>query len=174
MSNPEEDIKKTVNVKKVVKAVKDIGHFAMFSPNEDTNLLLTGHFALNFNEDQAWEIQCALLVKNRGMWLYTNKEGLQEGKPVTTDQWATYARAIKNLDLEIIGRTNLYLDNIAIYITNGGKYVGIKQNYIEMINTSAMKQAPVSIPIIAGDIHSLMPVSNVKSEYLAVGMSYHE
>lgn len=169
MSNVEQDIKKQVNVKKVVKAVKDIGHFALYSPDKENNLLFTGQFILNLTEEQAWEVQCGLLVKSRGIWLYTGKEGLQEDKPVG-DELILYSRAVKNPNLEIIGHTDLYLENTALYIAPG-KYVGIKRQYLEMLgDLPELRQATGNHLVVAAGVHVLTPVKAIKSDYLNLGV----
>jgi len=42
----EQDLKRKVNVKKVVKAVKNIGSFALYSKSKDCTLLITSYFII--------------------------------------------------------------------------------------------------------------------------------
>lgn len=172
MSTTEQDIKKLVNVNLVAKAVKSIGHFALHSPNEDTNLVFTSSFILNLTEEQAWEVQCKLLAKNQGIWYYANgKEGLSEDKPVTPEQIDLYYKTVNNAALEALGRTDLYLDNTAIYVAPG-KFIGVKRQYIDMLGDApALKKAPM-VPefVVAADVHLLATVKGVKSDYLNLGM----
>ena len=169
MASIEVDLKKQVNVKKVVKAVKNIGEFALYSKSEDCNLLLTRHFVLNLSEEQFWEAQCALLAKKIGVWFTICKEGLVEGKTTEEDGSGVdlYFRTVHNPVLEIIGYTELILNNVMLY-TGEEKYIGIKQHYIEMLGgLSAIKKARNSSVVVASDFHVLTIVEKNESEFLA-------
>jgi hypothetical protein len=162
----EEEYKKLVNVNKVAKAVKDIGQFALYSPTKDTNLLLTSSFILNLTEEQAWEVQCKLLAKVRGIWLRINKGELIEGNPVTEAEADIYFKAVNNSNLQQIGNTDLYLGGVALYAAESG-YVGVQRKYIDMIGMPPLKKSPGSNNLIADDVHLIAPVKEVKSDYLA-------
>jgi hypothetical protein len=169
MANMETDYKKQVNVKKVIKAVKNIGEFALYSKSEDCNLLLTRHFILNLTEEQFWEAQCALLAKKRGIWLTICKEGLVDGKPIEEDgaELELYFKTVNNHVAEIIGFTELVLNNVMLY-AGEQKYIGIKQHYIEMIGgLSVIKKARNSSVVVASDFHVLTTVEKIESEFLA-------
>jgi hypothetical protein len=169
MSTMEQDIKKQVNVKKVVKAVKNIGEFALYSKSEDCNLLVTRNFILNLTEEQFWEVQCALLAKQIGVWFTICKEGLVEGKSIEEDNFGVnlYFKTVHDPIAEIIGFTELILNGVMLY-AGEEKYIGIKESYIEMIGgLSAIKKARNSSVVIASDYHVLTIVDKIESEYLA-------
>lgn len=167
MANVEEDIKRKVNIKKVVKTVKNIGSFALYKSSEDSILLITRDFVLNLNEEQGWETQCALLVKELGKWYTTSKESPIEGDPIKQDQLDWYYQTVKDSNLNIIGFTELYLNNIALYAAEAG-YVGIKADYIDMLDgLSVMKKARGKSLIVASDYHVLTPANKIECEYLA-------
>lgn len=169
MSNPEQDIKKEVNVKKVVKAVKSIGEFALYSKSEDCNLVITRYFILNVSAEQFWEIQCGLLAKRTGVWYTVGKEELIEGDFVEDDaeEIKLYFRLVKQTDADIIGYTDLVLNNVMLY-AGEGKYIGIKQSYIDMIGgLRPIKKASGLSMVVASDFHVLSTASDIKCEYLA-------
>lgn len=169
MSTIEVDLKKQVNVKKVVKAVKNIGEFALYSKSEDCNLLVTRYFILNLTEEQFWEAQCALLAKRTGVWFTICKEGLIEGKSIDEDRTGIdlYFRTVNNSFAEIIGYTELILNGVMLY-AGEEKYIGIKESYIEMLGgLSAIKKARNSSVVIASDFHLLTIVDKAESQYLA-------
>jgi hypothetical protein len=169
MPTLEIDIKKQVNIKKVVKAVKSIGEFALYSKSEDCNLLVTRYFVLNLNADQFWEAQCALLAKKIGVWFSICKEGLVEGKSIEDDGSGVdlYFKTVHNPIAEIIGYTELILNGVMLY-AGEEKYIGIKESYIEMLGgLSAIKKARNSSVVIASDFHLLTIVDKAESQYLA-------
>lgn len=167
VSNADQDYKKLVNVNKVAKAVKDIGRFAIYSQDQENNLLITDYFILNLTDEQAWEVQCKLLAKKRNVWLQITKEGLIETREQLTSAVELYFRSVNSEMLEIIGRTSLYLDNVELY-AGEGKYIGVKRHYVEMLKEMPpIKKAPGSHLLIADDVHVLTPVKEVKCEYLA-------
>lgn len=167
MSNPDDDIKKIVNVNKVAKAVKDIGRFALYSNDEENNLLITGHFILNLTAEQFWKVQCKLEAKQIGVWYQIGKNELLESNHVTSDEVKKYFDIVNNSNLQIIGFTDLCLGNIMLYAAHAG-YTGIKTSYIEMLDDRpALKQEKIESPVVAADIHIIMPVAQVQSDYLA-------
>ncbi|MBP2656230.1 MAG: hypothetical protein H6Q73_3799 [Firmicutes bacterium] len=167
MQQKEKDLKKLVNVKKVIKEVK-IGHFALYSKNADTNLVFTSHFILNLNPEQFWEVRCGLLVKELGKWFYTCKDGLTESKEMSDKEIELYYNNINKVDLELMERTELSLGEIAIYVWKG-KYIGLKHSQIEMIHggVPTFKKTAGSDIIIADDVHVFTPVKELECEYLA-------
>lgn len=166
MPSIEEDFKRQINVKKVVKAVKNIGSFALYKSSDDSTLLLTSYFILNLNAEQAWEMQCALLVKELGKWYTVNKECPIEGNPVTQAEIDVYYHAVKDPQLNIIGFTELYLNSIALYAADSG-YVGIKSHHIEMLGGPCVIKKGAGSFVVASDYHVLSPVKETESEYLA-------
>lgn len=166
MANIEEDLKKVINVKKVVKAVKSLGYFALYQSSEDSTLLLTRNFILNLNPEQAWEVQCALLVKELGKWYTTDKDGPIAGNPVKETEIDIYYSTVKNNSLEIVGFTELYLNNVALYAGEAG-YIGIKREYIEMAGgLCVVKKSKFNSFVILSDYHVVLPVTKLESEYL--------
>lgn len=167
MSNFEDDYKRIVNVKKVVRAVKKIGNFAMYSSSEDSTLLITEYFILNLNELQSWEIQCALLVKELGKWYTVDKEGPIAGKEVEQEKIDSYYRAVNAEGLEIVGFTELYLNNISVYAADG-KFVGIKRDYMEMLgDMSAVRKSPFNSYLVVSESHLIAPAKQPESIHLA-------
>lgn len=168
MSNPEQDIKKLVNVKKVIKTVKNIGEFALYSHSEDCNLVLTRYFVLNVSAEQFWEIQCGLLAKKIGIWYTVCKGEPIEGDAVEEDEAEIdmYFYHINRAKAEIIGYTDLVLGNIMLY-AGESKYIGIKQSYIDMIGgLRPIKKEAGSSYVVASDYHLLCTADEVKCEYL--------
>lgn len=167
MATLEENEKRKVNIKKVAKAAKNLGSFALYKSSEDSTLLLTRNFILNLNGEQAWEMQCALLIKELGKWYTAGKEGPIEGNPVKQSEVDLYYQTVKDEELNIIGFTELHLNNTALYAAESG-YVGIKADYVDMLNgLSVMKQTKGKALIVASDFHVIAPVKEVQSEYLA-------
>lgn len=167
MANIEEDFKRQVNVKKVVKAVKNIGLFALYSKSKDCTLVITHNFILNLSEEQAWEIQCALLVKELGKWYTVHKDGPIEGNPVKQSEVDAYFYTVKSELLNIIPFTELYLNNAMLYAVDAG-YVGIKADYIDMLGGLAVvKKASQANMVVISDYHVVTINKEAKSEYLA-------
>lgn len=167
MSTIEEDFKRKVNVKKVVKAVKNIGLFALYSKSKDCTLLITSCFIINLNEEQAWEMQCALLVKELGKWYSVHKDGPIEGNPVKQSEVDLYYSVINDNSLNIIGFTELYLNDVALYADNDSGYLGIHRSYIEMLGSPLVKKSLHKSLAIVSDFHLVAPEKETFSEYLA-------
>lgn len=166
MSTIEQDLKRQVNIKKVVKAVKNIGSFAMYSKAKDCTLLITNHFILNLNEEQAWEMQCALLVKEIGKW-YTVVKGEQiEAGPVKQEQVDMYYNTVNDDRMNIIGFTELYLNDIALYADTNSGYIGIKSSYLEMIGSPLIKKSFDGAMVVASDYHVLTIAKDTECDYL--------
>lgn len=166
MANIEEDYKKLVNIKKVAKAAKSLGQFALYKSSEDSTLLLTRSFILNLNDKQAWEIQCALLIPELGKWYTADKDGPIEGNPIKQTEIDVYFNTVKTSNLEIIGFTELYLNNVALYAGEGG-YIGIKRDYVEMGGgLCVIKKSRISSFVVLSDYHVVLPVQKLESEYL--------
>jgi len=167
MSTIEEIFKKEVNIKKVVKAVKYASSFALYSKSKDCNLLITQYFILNLTEEQFWELQCALLVKEIGYWFTICKGDLVQGNEVQSEEVMVYFDTIRNENVNIIPFTQLYLNNSMLYAVEAG-YVGVKRDHIEMLGgLSAVKKAVGVNMIIASDFHVLTINKEAYSEYLA-------
>lgn len=166
MSTIEENLKRQVNVKKVVKAVKNIGSFAMYSKSKDCTLLITNHFIINLNEEQAWEIQCALLVKELGKWYTVVKGEPIENCPVEDYEVNAYYDAVNDKNLNIIGFTELYLNNIALYADANSGYIGVKQSYLEMIGSPLVKKSFDGVMVVASDYHVLTITKDIECDYL--------
>jgi len=166
MSTIEQDLKRKVNVKKVVKAVKNIGSFALYSKSKDCTLLLTSCFIINLNEEQAWEMQCALLVKELGKWYTVVKGEPIEAGPVKQEQVDVYYKTVKDDELNIIGFTELYLNNIALYADTNSGYVGVNQNYLEMIGSPMIKKSFTGSMVVASDYHVLTIAKDTECDYL--------
>jgi hypothetical protein len=165
MANIEEDLKKVVNVKKVVKAVKNIGRFALYRSSEDSTLLITTSFILNLNDEQAWEIQCALLVKTLGKWYGVVKGEPVEERPVKQEEIDLYFKSVNDTELNIIGFTGLYLGNVALYAEDGG-YVGIDRSYVEMVGSPAIRKTARKDIAIASEFHVISPMKFKDNDYL--------
>lgn len=165
MANIEQDLKKQVNVKKVVKAVKRQGRFALYRSSEDSTLLITSSFILNLNDEQAWEIQCALLVKTLGKWYGVVKGEPVEEKPVKQEEIDLYFKSVKEPGLNIIGFTGLYLGDTALYAADG-KYVGINREYIEMVGSPAVRKERYQEIVVASDFHVIAPIKFKDNDYL--------
>lgn len=167
MANIEDDLKREVNIKKVVKAVKSIGSFALYKSSEDSTLLLTSYFILNLNEEQAWEMQCALLVKELGKWYTTDKDGPIMGAPVKQEEINLYYATVNSKSLDIIGFTELYLNSTALYAHDRG-YVGFKREQIDMLGAlPVIRMSAMGSVAVVSDFHVLTPVKKVESDYLA-------
>lgn len=165
MANIEEDLKKVINVKKVVKAVKYLGRFALYRSSEDSTLLITSNFILNLSDEQAWEIQCALLVKELGKWCQVVKGEPIEERPVNQGEIDFYFKAVNDTGLNIIGFTGLYLGNVALYAENGG-YVGVDRSYIDMVGTPAARKSVDCELVIASEYHVIAPIKFKDNDYL--------
>jgi len=165
MANIEEDLKKVINVKKVVKAVKYLGRFALYRSSEDSTLLITSNFILNLNAEQAWEIQCALLVKTIGKWHTVRKGEPDEDNPVKQSEVDLYFKSVNDTGLNIIGFTDLYLRNVALYAENGG-YVGVDRDYIEMVKNPVVRKSSDGAVIVASECHVLAPMKFKDNDYL--------
>lgn len=167
MPNIEDDYKKEVNIKKVVKAVKAIGEFALYSQSEDCNLLITRAFILNLTGEQFWEMQCALLAKRTGVWFFIAKEGLIEKDPVTDGEVDFYFQVVNNENAEIIGYTELTLNGVMLY-AGEAKYIGIKSAWMDMLGgLSTVRKAPRSATVKVSDFHVLCIAKDPESQYLA-------
>jgi len=166
MSTIEEDLKRQVNIKKVVKAVKNIGSFALYSKSKDCTLLITRDFIINLNEEQAWEMQCALLVKELGKWYTVVKGEPIEAGPVTQKQVDVYYSTVKDGDMNIIGFTELYLNDIALYANTNSGYIGVKHSYLEMIGSPLVKKSFDVAMVVASDYHVLTTAKDVECDYL--------
>lgn len=165
--NIEEDLKRKVEVKKVVKVVKKLGSFAMCKQSTDSMLLITSHFILNLNEKQGWAVQCALLVKEFGKWFTIDKGDLIEGKPVTAEQIDIYYRNINNLsEFDLIGFTELFQNNIALY-HDSKDFIGIKKDYIDMFgDLPTIKKNSLGSILVISDSHIMTPIRDIGSDYL--------
>lgn len=167
MQDIDQEVKKIINVSKVAKEVKNIGRFALYSHSAESNLLITTNFILNLTEEQFWEVQCKLLAKKIGVWFQITKEGLVEEKLSIRESVELYFRSVNNKYLEIVGRTDLYLNDVMLYTGHEGGYVGVRRTYIEMLEgLPLLKQAIRGAEIIAADVHMLVPVLKIESDYL--------
>ena len=166
MSTIEQDLKRQVNIKKVVKAVKNIGSFAMYSKAKDCTLLITHNFIINLNEEQAWEMQCALLVKELGKWYTVVKGEPIEAGPVEQEQVDVYYSAVNDRHMNIIGFTELHLNDIALYADTNSGYIGVKQSYLEMIGSPLVKKSFTGSMVVASDYHVLTIAKDTECDYL--------
>lgn len=166
MSTIEQDLKRQVNIKKVVKAVKNIGSFALYSKAKDCTLLITSHFILNLNEEQAWEMQCALLVKELGKWYTVVKGEPIEAGPVEDYEVEAYYDVVNDDKLNIIGFTELYLNNIALYTDNNSGYIGLARNHLEMLGHPLIKKSFDGVMVVASDYHVLSLAKDPECDYL--------
>ena len=163
----ERDIRKFINVNKVAKEVRAGQWFAMYSKDNENNLLITRNFILNLNSNQFWKIQCKLECKKLGVCFWMNKGDLVEDAEVTDYEIDSYFRLVKSRDLCMIERTNLTLDGLNLYEADD-LYVGVKSTYIEMLNGPIdLYQIDDGKPLVASGVHVISPVREIESDYLA-------
>lgn len=122
-------------------------------------------FILNLNDEQAWEIQCALLVKTLGKWHMTSKGEPVEETAVKQSEIDLYFKTVNDPNLNIIGSTGLYLGNVALYAEDGG-YVGINAAYIDMVGSSVIRKAAGKDVAVASEYHVLAPMKFKDNDYL--------
>jgi len=166
MQNEDRDIRKFVNVNKVAKEVKAQQWFALYSKNSENNLLITRNFILNLNADQFWKIQCKLECKKLGVWFWMNKGDLVEDAEVTDLEISDYFRSVNHFEKKILTSTLLSLEGFEVYDA-GGRYIGIRSSYFEMLNGMLdMYEIDSSHPLVAAGVHLIMPNREIGSEYL--------
>lgn len=160
-----EDIKRAIDVKKVVKAVKKIGLFALYRSSEDLTLLMTQKFTLNLNKEQAWEVQCALLVQDIGYWHTAVSRGEPiKGNAVEQAEIDKYFRLAKK-DAEIIQFSGIHMGANSIYLGHH-EYVAIKADYLQMLRSPMLRNDRESGIVIAADCHLIAPEDFLMSKFL--------
>lgn len=158
---------KMVNVSKVAKACLSIGQFGLFHV-EDVNLVSTHWFTLNVTDEQFWKIQCKLEAKQKNVWLYKGKDGLQEcaGEAPKT-VYDSYCSMIDDWTTAI-NRTYLTLGNVEVF-TDETKYIGVPARYLDMIDYSpSVKKGNGSGIVIVDEIHlfTTMQGNDTECKYL--------
>lgn len=161
------DNEKLVNVNKVAKNILAIGRFGLFQI-EDLNLLVTDWFMLNVNDDQFWKIQCKLEARQKNVWLFKSKDGLQECTGASESQiYDMYASLIGESRRKLT-KTWLIFGHIEIF-TDDTKYIGLPVKNLEMIDyTPTVEMAPGRQSVIVDDIHVFTVVEgkNIECKYL--------
>ena len=152
-----------VNVNKVAKNVLSIGQFGLFQIHE-LNLIVTHWFMLSVTEDQFWKIQCKLEAKQKNVWQYKGKDGMQICKGASEDEIYALYHSIVCEQSKPINRTHLTYGNIELF-TDNSNYIGVPVKYLEMIDyPPTVKRTPGRESVIVDEVHVFTVVSKEHTE----------